>query len=103
MQDSVAAIRASRSRARYVVSQPHRSERSLGLHRLFRTPAAGRPADASEARRQPLKALRVAARGLIGAPDQPVATGIIALRREPRMRWPHADGSRTGNAAPWRG
>lgn len=102
MHDTVAAIRASRSRARFVLPPAHRRERRLGLHRLFRTPGAGLLASAEEARDQPLKALRVAARGLIATRGESIGSSADALRREPRMRWSDDDRSPTRGATPWR-
>ncbi|MBA3307374.1 MAG: hypothetical protein H0T04_01675 [Chloroflexi bacterium] len=102
MQNSVAAIRAGRSRARYVLPQAHHRERRLGLHRLFRTPAAR--SEVTQARLHPFDALRQASRG----PSSVEATGpsrapIAALRREPRMSWAPKDRLRTRSSAPWRG
>jgi hypothetical protein len=102
MQNSVAAIRAGRSRARYVLPQAHRRERRLGLHRLFRTPALR--SEQVLAGLHPFEALRLASRRpasveVAGASGAPVA----ALRREPRMRWAPQTGLRSRRSAPWRG
>ncbi|MBA2571012.1 MAG: hypothetical protein H0V04_07535 [Chloroflexi bacterium] len=104
MQNSVSAIRAGRSRARFVLPPAHRLERRLGLHRLFRTPGARSPQARAAARRAPLKALRHAARGLSSV-DLSESTRIEggALTREPQMRWSRDERTPAHSAAPWRG
>lgn len=102
MQNSVAAIRASRSRARYVLPPAHRRERRLGLHRLFRTPAVGY--EQVLARRHPYETLRHACRSAASVEAAgPARAPVAALRREPRMSWAPQTGLRTRSSAPWRG
>jgi hypothetical protein len=60
MQHGVAAIRGTRTRTSFVLSTAHRLERHLGLHRVFRTPSPR--SDVAVAQRQPLHAIRSAAR-----------------------------------------
>jgi hypothetical protein len=100
MHDSVAAIRTSRSRPRFVLSPVHRRERRLGLHRLFRTPVPLHPADV---RSQPLSALRNAARGSTWTPGSRRAANVDLLHREPRMRWSADERPPLPSTAPWRG
>jgi len=102
MQNSVAAIRAGRSRARYVLPQVHRRERRLGLHRSFATPA--RRSEGTSARLHPFDALRDACRGTASVEGVGHARApVTALRREPRMSWAPHDRLRTRGSAPWRG
>jgi hypothetical protein len=105
MQHGVAAIRGTRSRTSFVLPTAHRTERQLGLHRVFRTPSPR--SDAAIAERQPLNALRRAARSI-----SPVLTDRVGERSplsvRAGMRWTHsvpAAGRRTSasRSARWRG
>jgi hypothetical protein len=108
MQNGVAAIRAARSRTRFVLPPAHRRERHLGLHRVFRTPSPTSPTSLIEAQLQPVRALRRAARGLVPAssPKQRSPTSA-AIGADPRMRWTRSrnglSGSRIAGSSPWRG
>jgi hypothetical protein len=107
MQHGVAAIRAARSRTSFVVPPAgHRMERQLGLHRVFRTPVRRSQAAVTEARRQPLKALRQAARTVT-----PMTRGVTngrALPSDAPFRWTRTSGAAgrgttPSSSAPWRG
>jgi hypothetical protein len=107
MQNGVAAIRAVRSRTRFVLPPAHRRERQLGLHRVFRTPSPSSPTALAQARLQPVKALLHAARGLVPAAgmESRVPT-TAAIGADPRMRWTRSrnglSGSRIAGSSPWR-
>jgi hypothetical protein len=106
MQNGVAAIRGARFRTRFILPQPHRRERRLGLDRAYRTSGAPVSASVAAASRRPLKEIRAAARRLCGnlPVSAPHGTG---LGREPRMHWtPPTTGARaarTPGASAWRG
>lgn len=108
MQHGVAAIHAVRSRTHFVLPPAHRRERQLGLHRVFRTPSPSSPAALIQARLQPVKALRRAARGLVPAAGlEPRVPTASAIGGDPRMRWTRSrnglSGSRIAGSSPWRG
>jgi hypothetical protein len=107
MQHGVAAIRAARSRTSFVLpASGHRMERQLGLHRVFRTPSRRSQAAVTEARRQPLKALRQAARTVT-----PMTRGVPkgrAMSSEAPFRWTRTSGAAgrgttPSGSSPWRG
>jgi len=107
MQHGVAAIRAARSRTSFVLpAGGHRMERQLGLHRVFRTPSRRSLAAVTEARRQPLKALRLAARTVT-----PMTRGVTtgrAMAVDARIHWTRTSGAAgrgttPSGASPWRG
>ena len=108
MKNGVAAIRAARSGTRFVLPPAHRRERQLGLHRVFRTPAPASPTALVQARLQPVRALRLASRGLVPAagatPRVPTSSAIGAGRR---MCWTRPRnglrGSPIAGSSPWRG
>ncbi len=102
MQNSVSAIRAGRPGARFVLPPVHRRDRRLGLHRLFRTVDTRSEQRRDAAAQAPLRALRDAARGLTAVAADPGATGVLALRRAPQMRWADDVRPRARTAAPWR-
>jgi hypothetical protein len=107
MQNGVGAIRAARSRTRFVLPPVHRRERHLGLHRVFRTPSPSSPTSLIEARLQPVRALRRAARGLVPASGLEQRPTSAAIGADPRMRWTRSrnglSGSRIAGSSPWRG
>lgn len=109
MHDSVSAIRAGRSRARFVMPPQQRRERHLGLHRLFRTPTERSPQAVTAARRAPLKALREATRGLavtggVGPADPGRAQQrALTVGTERPMRWATQSPTGRRTAVPWRG
>jgi hypothetical protein len=109
MQHGVAAIRAARSRTRFVLpSAGSRMERQLGLHRVFRTPSPRSLADVSEARRQPLKALRQAARSIGPMAEQARASSQTRMPEPTLIRWTRSRGAAgrgtaPSGSSPWRG
>lgn len=107
MQNGVAAIRAARSRTHFVLPPAQRRERHLGLHRVFRTPSASSPTALAVARRQPLNALRRAARGLpVTRELERPCQGALNRLAIPRMRWTLSHngmhGTRIAGSSPWR-
>jgi hypothetical protein len=105
MQNSVAAIRAARVTARFVLPPAQQRERHLGLHRLAFTPVRQAPAGERGTRRS-LRGIFGASGGLVPAPIRRVATS--PLRRAPQMTWSHGGGvearrSPSRRATPWRG
>jgi hypothetical protein len=104
MQNSVAAIRAARVTARFVLPPAQQRERHLGLHRLAFTPLRHAPTG----RLGTSASLRGAltANTLVPAPARRVASS--PLRLASRMTWSHGGGvqvrrSPTRRATPWRG
>nr|MBA2254454.1 hypothetical protein [Chloroflexota bacterium] len=83
MQNSVAAIRAARVTARFVLPPAQQRERHLGLHRLAFTPVRQAPAGG----RGTLRSLAglLGMNGLVPAPLRKPATS--PLRRAPHMTW----------------
>ncbi len=105
MQHGVDAIRGPRSHARFVTPRPRRA----GIARAgrFQTVSGPSPALAAHDRRQPVVAIRIAARrlGTIGA--LPVEQERAALAGASGMRWSPVrvalrDAGRR-SASPWRG
>jgi hypothetical protein len=103
MHNSVAAIRAARVTARFVLPAANQRQRTLGLHRVAFTPVrqgSGRLGRGS------LEAALGIGSGLVPAPVRRVVTS--PLRPAPRMTWSHGGGvqarrSPSRRATPWRG
>lgn len=106
MQHGVAAIRAARSRARFVLAPMHRRERRLGLHRTSMTPPATATAGRSGAARDPMKQVLDAARRLSPTTSPPArpAERRTSVAHGLRMHWTQtATGPRrSATASPWR-
>jgi hypothetical protein len=105
MQHGVAAIRGIRSRTSFVLPSAHRMERQLGLHRVFRTPSPR--SDAAVAERQPLHAVRRAARSISAVTADRVSEKSPLVGRSD-IHWTRsvpAAGRRTSasSSARWRG
>jgi hypothetical protein len=105
MQHGVAAIRGTRTRTSFVLPSAHRMERQLGLHRVFRTPSPR--SDAAVAERQPLHAVRRAARSISAVTSERVTDRSPLVARND-IQWTRsvpAAGRRTSasNSARWRG
>jgi hypothetical protein len=105
MQHGVAAIRGIRSRTSFVLPSAHRMERQLGLHRVFGTPSPR--SDAAIEERQPLHAVRRAARSISAVNSDRVSERSPLVARSD-IHWTRSvpsAGRRTsaGTSARWRG
>lgn len=106
MHNSVAAIRAARVTARFVLPATHHRQRQLGLHRFAFIPVQKTGSSSLLDGRSSLRAALAIRGGLVPAPDRRLATS--PLRAAPRMTWSHGGGvqarrSPSRRATPWRG
>jgi hypothetical protein len=107
MQHGVDAIRGSRSHGRFTVPRAQHPAGAHPAHAQFQTVSGPSPAPVGDAERQPLVAVRAAARrlGTIGA--LPVEQERPAIAGASGMRWSPARVAlrdhRRRSASPWRG